>query len=346
MLLLPSSECGLYYTVWYFVFTEMHPWIRERGFQCACGGYQHLWRRTPYGVLRTDWGDRHQEVLWGMLRHWTSVTPREIPHGLQQQRKPDVVAVGDDVRGHPVPQPGQPYTTLAWVPTHTASVCLRSRTKKIRRAVGNICVPVYLLSRQVREGVMAQACMRPDVLAKIKLRRTRPVLTRGRVYTDMVHGSGAHLGAGGCRLASPPNRNKKKRHFLDAMISNVIRNISCSRTELLREYDETGTLEYWKVKLNKSRSDLSYVYWTVRHLDIWIKVDQLDDACFIISLFKLFGAGIIFFKILAHPIYKMWIIQEPNTVELRNKLHFEEKKKRRVYTVFKIFSTFICWINI
>ena len=39
-----------------------------------------------------------------------------------------------------------------------------------------------------------------------------------------------------------------------------------------------------------------------------------------------FGAGIIFL-ILAHPVYKMWIIQEPNTLELWNKLHFEEEKK-------------------
>ena len=50
--------------------------------------------------------------------------------------------------------------------------------------------------------------------------------------------------------------------------------------------------------------------------------------------------------ILAHPVYKMWIIQEPNTLELWNILHFEEKKKRRVYTMFKIFGTYICWINI
>ena len=53
----------------------------------------------------------------------------------------------------------------------------------------------------------------------------------------------------------------------------------------------------------------------------------------------------IFFLILAHPVYKMWIIQEPNTLELWNKLHFEEKK-RIVYTMFKIFITYICWINI
>ena len=34
----------------------------------------------------------------------------------------------------------------------------------------------------------------------------------------------------------------------------------------------------------------------------------------------------LFFLILAHPVYKMWIIQEPNKLSW-NKLHFEEKKK-------------------
>ena len=53
-----------------------------------------------------------------------------------------------------------------------------------------------------------------------------------------------------------------------------------------------------------------------------------------------------YFFILAHPVYKMWIIQEPNRFELWNKLHFEEEQKRRVYTMFKIFGTCICWINI
>ena len=52
-----------------------------------------------------------------------------------------------------------------------------------------------------------------------------------------------------------------------------------------------------------------------------------------------------FFQILAHPVFKMWVIQKPNTVALWNKRHFEEKKKR-LYSMFKIFSTDICWINI
>ena len=34
----------------------------------------------------------------------------------------------------------------------------------------------------------------------------------------------------------------------------------------------------------------------------------------------------LYFLISAHPVYKMWIIQEPNKLALWNKLHFEEKK--------------------
>ena len=40
-----------------------------------------------------------------------------------------------------------------------------------------------------------------------------------------------------------------------------------------------------------------------------------------------------YFLILAHSVYKMRIIQEPNTLELRNKLHFEEKKTESIYDV-------------
>ena len=43
-----------------------------------------------------------------------------------------------------------------------------------------------------------------------------------------------------------------------------------------------------------------------------------------------------FFLILAHPVYKMWIIQEPNKLELWNKLHFEEEKTESIYHVYNI----------
>ena len=41
----------------------------------------------------------------------------------------------------------------------------------------------------------------------------------------------------------------------------------------------------------------------------------------------------LFFFILAHPVYKIWIIKEPNKLELWNKLHFEEKKSESIYHV-------------
>ena len=37
-----------------------------------------------------------------------------------------------------------------------------------------------------------------------------------------------------------------------------------------------------------------------------------------------------FFLILAHSVYKMWIIQGPNKLALWNKLHFEEKKTESI----------------
>jgi hypothetical protein len=44
----------------------------------------------------------------------------------------------------------------------------------------------------------------------------------------------------------------------------------------------------------------------------------------------------LFFLILAHPVYKIWVTQEPNTLELWNKLHFEEEKTARIYHVENI----------
>ena len=46
-----------------------------------------------------------------------------------------------------------------------------------------------------------------------------------------------------------------------------------------------------------------------------------------------FLAPELFFLILAHPVYKMLIIQETNTLELWNKLHFEEEKTESIYHV-------------
>ena len=43
-----------------------------------------------------------------------------------------------------------------------------------------------------------------------------------------------------------------------------------------------------------------------------------------------------FFLILAHSVYKIWITQEANTLQLWNKLHFEEKITESMYHVSNI----------
>ena len=51
------------------------------------------------------------------------------------------------------------------------------------------------------------------------------------------------------------------------------------------------------------------------------------------SLLTFWRQKYFFFLILAHSVYRMWIIEEPNTLELWNKLHFEEKKTESIYRV-------------
>jgi len=57
-----------------------------------------------------------------------------------------------------------------------------------------------------------------------------------------------------------------------------------------------------------------------------------SDLVLVIDQLKLLAPE-LFFLILAHPVYKMWIIQDPNMLKLWNKLHFEEKKTESIYHV-------------
>ena len=56
------------------------------------------------------------------------------------------------------------------------------------------------------------------------------------------------------------------------------------------------------------------------------------NSCQMVISFNLLTPE-LFFLILAHSVYKMRIIQEPNTLELLNKLHFEEEKTESIYHV-------------
>ena len=62
---------------------------------------------------------------------------------------------------------------------------------------------------------------------------------------------------------------------------------------------------------------------TIKHVE-WYWCGLCDH--WFDPVFNLLAPELFFFLILAHSVYKMWIIQEPNTLELWNKLHFERKK--------------------
>jgi len=69
------------------------------------------------------------------------------------------------------------------------------------------------------------------------------------------------------------------------------------------------------------------------NLQSWWRQSLLSDPVSGNKTSVTFWRRNFFFLILAHAVYKMWIIQEPNTVELWNRLHFEEKKTESIYHV-------------
>jgi len=62
---------------------------------------------------------------------------------------------------------------------------------------------------------------------------------------------------------------------------------------------------------------------------VWIDNSTFER----VEEFKYLGTTLAFcrrnyFFNFSTPVYKMWIIQEPNMLELWNKLHFEEEEKK------------------
>jgi hypothetical protein len=73
----------------------------------------------------------------------------------------------------------------------------------------------------------------------------------------------------------------------------------------------------------------------MRHIKIYLHFDGDEMAHKLVLKFVFINLlePELFFLILAQPVYKMWIIQEPNKLELWNKLNFEEEKTDSVYHV-------------
>ena len=72
--------------------------------------------------------------------------------------------------------------------------------------------------------------------------------------------------------------------------------------------------------------------WTLlakmQFITIYLHISYLNFKMKIYEILMTLGV-----KILAHSVYKMWIIQEPNMLELWNKLHSEEEKTESIYYV-------------
>ena len=78
---------------------------------------------------------------------------------------------------------------------------------------------------------------------------------------------------------------------------------------------------------------LWYLYLCFMEIIIWLVgllVQTSQSISFELPSLTLWRRNYYFFLILAHPVYKMWIIQKPNKLALWNKLHFEEKKTESI----------------
>ena len=74
--------------------------------------------------------------------------------------------------------------------------------------------------------------------------------------------------------------------------------------------------------------DCVYIHLAYRKIELLYEELSEEDALCVETL-NLLAPG-LFFLILAHPVYKMWIIQEPNMLDLWNKLHCEEEKTESI----------------
>ena len=67
--------------------------------------------------------------------------------------------------------------------------------------------------------------------------------------------------------------------------------------------------------------------------EIFLKITTWKTEKETYNTINLMGPELFFFFHFSKPVYKNWIIQEPNTLDLWNKLHFEEEKTESIYHV-------------
>ena len=102
------------------------------------------------------------------------------------------------------------------------------------------------------------------------------------------------------------------KHFRDFITEHFIFHLGVNRT--------------WYTESTPTTNTLLLMFPLPIHRSNFFFYNFLSSPRMLVSVNLL--APELFFLILAHPVYKMWIIQEPNKLALWNKLHFEEKKRR------------------
>ena len=79
---------------------------------------------------------------------------------------------------------------------------------------------------------------------------------------------------------------------------------------------------------------LTIIIYFLSHPFRTVPTNTFPQCTYFLIILTLWGRNYYyFFLISAHPVYKMWIIQEPNKLALWNKLHFEEKKTESIDNV-------------
>ena len=112
----------------------------------------------------------------------------------------------------------------------------------------------------------------------------------------------------------------------------------------------TAIGSYWLLPAIRRSSFvlLSCVYWTVHHLDSWVKRDQLDVTCFIISLFNAQHVSDVNTSILRSLRLICWVISWVvliwfDTSNQSNTTHEITQQISRKLLRMDVFTSETCW---
>ena len=156
-----------------------------------------------------------------------------------------------------------------------------------------------------------------------------------------------HEGSANFNASNYPDHHRLL-HFVVLLTFSAYWPDTCIRHWILVRFGKSKLSHYLKVKhtFQWSESESIYVYgvnaketelevpkWmTFKSWSKWQVGAPLDTIIGRLPLPLLtFWRRNYFFLILAHSVYKLWIIQVPNTLDLWNKLHFEEEKMDSIY---------------